>query len=613
MQLDWNVLFSNLPDLREPVRFSLRDRRDNLRRLREERFDVLVVGGGFNGCAVAAELATQGLSVALVERGDFCSETSMASGIVLWGGIKYLANLDWGLVRSSCIERNRFLRRAPHIVREREFFSPVYEGDPYRTALRWTGTWIHFLLGGAWWGTREPRLYRCRDAALRKDPRLRAHGLEGGVSYWDTELETSDAHLGLSLAMTAAAHGAVLVPRCRLEGFLFNGERIEAARCRDQVSGHEFSIRAAVVVNACGPWADRVNSMAAWETSPHEPALRRGTFLIVNPDLFDCGRRGGPPPDHALTIFSSRDQRPLFFYPWGPRFIAGTTDIHMSPENLESIETTLGEFGYLQREIPNRLRLSEPLRTDTFIESRVGVRPLAVRRGSHVSGDGRDALSISRRHEIDIHFERGLLTIVGGKLTPAREMAEEVGRAILHHWPEIFRGKSYLDTAEKPVYGAEEVRTLKELREWNARESSFASPAPDIRESLVAQWGEHAGEPLTLMRWYPDLRERVYPDLPYTWADLVHNVRNRMVFSLDDLLRRRTNIAQWIPRGGLGKRGEYRMTVARIAALVATGTGISETSPEELLGEYEDLVRRRNRWRDVGTLHNEALPPTRKG
>jgi glycerol-3-phosphate dehydrogenase len=613
MQMDWSVLFSNLPDQREPVRFSLRDRRDNLRRLRREEFDVLVAGGGFNGCAIAAELAAQGLSVALVERGDFCSETSMASGIVLWGGIKYLANLDFGLVRSSCIERNRFLRRAPHIVREREFFSPVYEGDRYGVGMRWIGTWMHFFLGGAWWGTREPSMYRGRDAALRKDPRLRPHGLRGGVSYWDTELETSDAHLGLSLALTAASHGAVLVPRCQLEGFLFNGERIEAARCRDRVSGHGFSVHAGVFVNACGPWAERVNNMAAWDDAPHTLALRRGTFLIVEPDLFDTGWRGGPPPDHALTIFSSTDQRPMFFYPWGPRFIAGTTDIHMPPESLGSIETTLGEFGYLQREIPTRLRLSEPLRTDTFIESRVGVRPLAVRRNARVAGDSRDALSLSRHHEIDVHFERGLLTILGGKLTPARELAEEVGRTILRHWPEIFRGRSYLDTAEKPVYGAESVRSLDELRHAASRESASDRIAPDVFESLVAQWGEHAREPLTLLRWYPELRERVYPDLPYTWADLVHNVRNRMVFSLDDLLRRRTNIAQWIPRGGFGKRDEFRTVVARIAALIVAGNGLMETGSEEILGEYENLVRLRNRWRTAGLPAWEAAPETVKG
>lgn len=604
MDFDWNSLFADLPPLEEPVRFSVSDRAAHLNELRHRRFDVLILGGGFNGCAVAAELAEQGLKVGLVEESDFCSRTSMSSGIILWGGIKYLANLDFGLVRNSCIERNRFLRRAPHIVREREFFSPVYRGDPYGFWLRWIGTWIHFLLGGGWWGTREPRLYHGPPAALDKDPRLRPENLLGGVSYWDAELETSDAHLGLSLGLTAAARGAVLVNYCELLGFLFDGDRISAARCRDRINGQELSIEAEVFVNACGPWAEKVNAMAVWNDPTHQLVLRRGTFLVTEPQLFDTGEAAASPPGHALNIFSISDRRPMFFYPWGPRFLAGTTDVPTDAESLASIETSADEFSYLQREIPQRLRLREPLIPRSIIENRVGVRPLAVRKSRASQASGKDALSLSRRHALAIHRGRRMITILGGKLTPARRLAEEIGRTLLHHWPHLFRGRPYRSTAETSVYGAERLRTLDEMRH-RAREHARGGQLDDeVLESLVAQWGEHAGEPLALIQRHPQLAGRVYTDLPYTWADLVHNLRNRMVFSLDDLLRRRTNIAQWIPRGGLGTRGEHREIIENIARLICAGNRSLEKEPEHLVADYELLVEERNRWRERATEEN---------
>jgi len=608
MRADWNTLLANLPPLTEPVRFSLADRQAGLRALHRREFDALVIGGGFNGCAVAAELAWQGLRTAVVERDDFCSATSMASGIVLWGGIKYLASLDFALVRRSCIERNRFLRRAPHVVREREFFSPVYAGDPYGLWSRWIGAWLHFLLGGAWWGTREPRLHRGRTAALAKDPRLRPEGLRGGVSYWDTELETSDAHLGLALALAAAARGAAVVNRCELLGFLFDAERIAAAWCRDRQTGREFPVKARLYVNACGPWAEKVNGMAVWNDPPHRLVLRRGTFLITEPGLFDTGGDSLPPPPHALTIFAAADRRPMFFYPWGPRFLAGTTDVPMDMDAVNSIETSPEEFDYLRAEIPRRLRLRAPLSELTIIESRVGARPLAVRKDKARAPDDRDALSISRRHAVDVHFQRGLLTILGGKLTPARDLAAEVARTILHHWPDVFRGRPCGDSTEVPVYGAETVRALDALRRHARQHLGRAELDPDLVESLVAQWGEHSAEPLGLMQWYPDLRNRVYPDLPYTWADLVHNVRNRMVHSLDDLLRRRTNIAQWIPRGGLGKNGESRDAVDQIARLIRAAHPAAAPDPETMLAEYESLVDRRNRWLRPAPAETDRLP-----
>src|SRR5438309_1624228 len=287
-------------------------RRDALAALGREALDVLVVGGGINGAGIARDAAMRGLRVALVERGDLASGTSSRSSKLLHGGLRYLEQGDVSLVIEPVRERESLQRLAPNLVRPQEFVFPLYRGGPLGPLKLTADLWAYHLLAG-FWNVRWHRMLSPK-AVAEAEPALLRDGLCGAGQYWDCR--TDDARLVLETALSAAGEGALIVSYAEVAGFVKEGGRIVGARVVDRLGG-EVVARAQVVVNAAGPWVDRVVALDAPETPPRL-RLTKGVHVVVPHER--VGNRA------AIVLNAVADRRVMFVIPWGAHTLVGTTD-----------------------------------------------------------------------------------------------------------------------------------------------------------------------------------------------------------------------------------------------------------------------------------------------
>lgn len=361
----------------------------SLAALESRVFDVLVIGGGITGAGVARDAAMRGLSVAIVEKGDWANGTSSKSSRLIHGGIRYLERGEIGLVRESVREREILLRIAPHLVRPLEFTWPVYRGARLpRWQLR-IGLTIYDLLArksGA-------RVHQALDPeqVLDKEPSLRAEGLTGGVSYFDAA--TDDAGLTRANVVSAVAHGAIAVSHARAESATAENGRVGAV-VRGTVEEGSTRVAARAIVSATGPWQAKGT---------------KGSHIVV--DRSRVGNHG------AVTMTSPDDGRVMFVLPSGDRTIVGTTDIR-TDETPDDVKASGVEVAYLLRAVNSCFPDSGLLPGDV-LETWAGIRPLAS------APEGTNPSSISREHRIS-RDKAGVVIVTGGKLTTYRSMAAEV-------------------------------------------------------------------------------------------------------------------------------------------------------------------------------------------
>jgi glycerol-3-phosphate dehydrogenase len=353
-------------------------------------FDVLVIGGGITGAGIARDAAMRGLSVAIVEKGDWANGTSSKSSRLIHGGIRYLERGQVGLVRESVREREILLRIAPHLVRPLEFTWPVYRGARLpRWKLR-AGLTLYDLLAGK----RRVRAHHSLDVGevLEKEPRLRRDGLTGGVSYYDAS--TDDAGLTRANVLSAVEHGAIAADHARAESSILNKGRAEGALVRDMLGDASVRVSAKVTVSATGPWQAKGT---------------KGSHIIL-PRLKVGNHR-------AVTMISPDDGRVMFVLPSGEQTVVGTTDIYTA-ETPDDVKASDAEIAYLLR-AANDYFPEASLTTDDVIGTWAGIRPLAT------APAGTSPSSISREHRIS-RDKAGVVVVTGGKLTTYRAMAEEV-------------------------------------------------------------------------------------------------------------------------------------------------------------------------------------------
>lgn len=381
------------------------DRTRNLARLENESFDLLVIGGGATGAGVALDAASRGLSVALVERGDFAGGTSSRSTKLVHGGVRYLeaavTQLDraqFHLVREALAERATLLRIAPHLVHPLRTVVPAYT---WREALFYRiGLWMYDRAAGHAAIGRSHFLSRTR--MLESFPHLRRRGLKRGVAYYDGQFD--DARMAVTLLATAARESAVVANRVEVVGLLEQDGRLAGAEVRDAISGRTFAIRARAVVNATGPGCDALRRLENPQAAPLM-APSRGTHLA-----FD---RRWAPRDNGLLIPKTSDGRVLFVLPWQGRAIAGTTDVAAEPS--PDPEPTGDEVDYLLGQLAEWLEPA-PTRADVRA-SWAGLRPL-------IGEEAASTANIVREHHVEVG-PKGLVSIAGGKWTTYRLMAEE--------------------------------------------------------------------------------------------------------------------------------------------------------------------------------------------
>ena len=468
-------------------------------RLRAETFDVLVVGGGITGAGVARDAALRGLTVAVVEAGDWAAGTSSRTTKLAHGGLRYLEQLDFGLVRTALAERAVLLSIAPHLTRATPFLLPVYAG---RSRPKWelrAGLWLYDALAG----TRRLGRHRVLDAeaALEREPELSPSGLRGAGVYWDARV--LDARLVIETVADARRMGAVAASYCSVED-LEHGQGGWAAEVHDRRSGDAFTLHARSCVAAVGPWTDRFRRRVA---PACEPLLSptRGVHCVVHRSRL---------PLRDPTALFARDGRLYFAVPDGAWTYIGTTDTDVGGD-VNDLSAPEGDIRYLVEATADAL--ARPIDADDVVGAWAGWRPLVRARRRKEPG------AISRDDVIDPTAPR-FFTVAGGKLTTYRAMAEE--------------------TVDRMVEdaGFDSGACITASRPLVPTELGGEGPAPGSDPEAVARarslFGPDADDVFARWRDDPTSAEPLGPDFPYTAAE-VERAAREMVETLDDLVDRR--------------------------------------------------------------------------
>ena len=505
------------------------DRERHLRRLREESFDLLVVGGGITGAAIARDAARRGYRTALAEARDFGEGTSSRSSRLVHGGLRYLEQLELDLVFEASQERRTLLRLAPHMVRPLEFLFPLYEDGRVGKARLDAGMWLYDAL--SLFRNIERHQMLEPDELEEREPRLGRDGLLGGARYFDAQVD--DARLVLATVTAAAEAGAAVANRLEVAEIERRDGVVCGVRVRDLAgaaadpAAAAWFVPARVVVSATGPWTDLTRRMAGGG----EPKLMRptrGTHIQVPRER--VGHR------HALIFESPVDRRIMFVLPWGPDLtIVGTTDVDFD-DPPEDVRPTADDVRYLL-DSANRLFPDAGLGPRDVVGAWAGIRPLVA------EGEAGSEEEVSRDFTIR-EGPPGLLTIAGGKLTSHRNMAEKLVDRAGDLLEDRFgvEAERKCDTAVVPLPGGD-FEDLEALREELAGRADAYRLPPSSVERLASAHGTRAGELLDLLDERPALREPLAEDLPYVAAEAVWSARREMVVHLDDVLFRRTRLA----------------------------------------------------------------------
>ncbi len=447
------------------------DRNQLKRRLSANTHDLLVIGGGVTGAGIALEAAARGLDVALVEKQDFASGTSSRSTKLIHGGLRYLKQLELGLVREVGRERAIVYRLAPHLVRPEKMLLPIVEGGTlgrWSTALALT---VYDLLAGVPRDHRKRMLGKAR--ALQEEPLLPADKVKAGALYY--EYRTDDARLTMALVKTATAHGAVCANYLRAKSFIHEGDRATGVVCADQLTGEEVEVKARVIVNAAGPWVDELRRLDHSLTGKRL-FLSKGVHLVFPHARF--------PVRHAV-YFDLGDGRMMFAIPRQGKTYVGTTDTPW-PAGPDEVRVTREDVDYVLSGIRHMFP-SIRLAPKDVESSWAGVRPL-------IYEEGKEASEMSRRDEIFLS-PSGLISIAGGKLTGYRPMAARVMKLVERRLRKQYKIRTRTARTDRipldggPFAGEQEFQVFRKELEEKCR--TLDLPAPTA-ERLATTWGRHA-------------------------------------------------------------------------------------------------------------------------
>jgi glycerol-3-phosphate dehydrogenase len=542
------------------------DRADNVARLQGGRFDVLVIGGGITGAGVALDAASRGLSVALVERDDFASGTSSKSSKLIHGGLRYLQNGDVRLVYEALHERQRLLHNAPHLVKVLPFLIPIFEGKggviPKQVARALgSAMWMYDITGGLRIGKAHKRLRR--DAALAHMPLLDER-LAWAYLYYDAQ--TDDARLTLAVARTAAIDfGATVVNHATVVGLLKEGTRTAGAVVDTGSDAGQVEVRARVVVNATGVWADELRSL---DEAEHPDTIRpaKGVHITVP---WDKVRN-----DIAAVVPVPSDKRSIFVVPWaGPDGVVGgpgsftyigTTDTDYDGD-LDDPQCTAEDVDYLLAAMNRSLR--SPLSPSDVVGTWAGLRPLVK-----AAETGRTA-DMSRRHRVS-PSPSGVVTVIGGKLTTYREMAADAVDAAV---------QVLASSPSEDLGGRRARRSRTGKLRLRGADGYAAEAAVDAR--LADRYGGEARVVRAMVEADPSLGSPLVPGLPYVRAEAVYAARYEMAVDLADVLARRT-------RAVLLGAEATAVAAADVAALVGAELGWDEAEQAAQAARLREVVAR---------------------
>lgn len=497
------------------TKLGMEERDAAIEALKSKELDILVVGGGIVGTGSALDAVTRGLSTGLVEARDWASGTSSRSSKLVHGGIRYLEQLDFRLVREALIERGLLLQRiAPHLVKPVKFLYPLNKPVIERLYIG-AGMLLYDLF--SWTGGRPPGVPHHRHLSKRQVlssiPSLKSDAFVGGLTYYDAQVD--DARYVASLARTASSYGAHVASRVRVEGFIKVGQRVVGVKAHDLQTDERFEIRAKQVVNATGVWTDDTQSMVG-ERGQFKVRASKGIHLVVPRDRFQSN----------MGLLLRTEKSVLFVIPWGRHWLIGTTDTDWHLDKAHPAATA-ADIDYLLAHV-NKI-LAVPLTREDVEGVYAGLRPL-------LAGESEQTSKLSREHLV-AHSVPGLVVIAGGKWTTYRIMAKDAIDAAA----DALDGKIPASATENiALIGAEGYQAA-----WNKRGKiarAFGVHTARI-EHLLNRYGVLTDELLDLIKDDPSLAEALPGADDYIGAEIVYAASHEGALHLDDVLARRTRIS----------------------------------------------------------------------
>ncbi|MDE2496053.1 MAG: glycerol-3-phosphate dehydrogenase/oxidase [Alphaproteobacteria bacterium] len=494
-----------------------------LTRLSDERFDLLVIGGGIIGACIARDAARRGLKVALVEKGDFGAATSAHNSKLIHGGLRYLRNLEFGLVRESLRERRIWQRIAPHLVHPLPFLVPLFDagwrahvtlsaGLSLYDVLSYDRGWLddpyQRLPGHSWLNKRD---------AIAREPILDSPGFEGAFLYYDAQMYAPE-RLVLECLIDADANGAAIANYVAAEVLLTRNGWVTGCAVRDAMTKAPFDVRAKETVVAAGPWADLFLERVLGKPAVHKLQRSKGIHVIV------------PKRTREFALTMTAEGGHFFVLPWRGHTLLGTTDTAFTgdPDEVDVSERDIEEFfAFINRNWP-----AAQLRREEVEYSYAGLRPL-------VDDGSKDTYGASRRAAIVDHAKgdgvEGLTSVIGGKWTTSRLLAEKAVDVIVAKTG-AHAAKGITSTARLPGGAIDRFVAFE-------RAQKAAHPQIKAMAHLVRLYGARLEKVLDLAKDRPELL-RTIGETGDIAAQVVHAVREEMAMSVDDVVRRRTGIGQ---------------------------------------------------------------------
>ena len=494
-------------------------RKQNIAQLKNQTFDVAIIGGGINGAVAAAALSAKGVKVALIDQGDFAGFTSSNSSNLAWGGIKYLESHEYRLVSKLCKSRNLLMHSYPSTVKEIRFLTCIQKGFRFPPFFVYLGTLIYWVFGRFY--TQRPH-YLTANKISAIEPVVNTRNVKGGFEYSDAYLFDNDSRFVFNFIRSSLNHGCVAANYVSSQAADFVDQQWHIS-AQDQMNGETFPIQAKVLINAAGPFVDQYNKTNEQSTDHHH-VFSKGVHLMV--DQISANQK-------VLAFFAS-DGRLFFVIPMGQKTCIGTTDTQVdSPLS----EVTDEDRHFILDNVNQLLNLPKPLTKADIIAERCGVRPLAIEGGK---GGKADWVKLSRKHAIDINKEQKYISIFGGKLTDCINVGNEVAEIVEKF--DITLKTSSAAWYGEPTHQAKE-QFLTEARAINLDAMTWTNSAEPLSERFWRRYGADAMELLAAIKLDERQAELLIESAEYTRCEIEYAAKYEMITKFEDFLRRRSKIS----------------------------------------------------------------------
>jgi glycerol-3-phosphate dehydrogenase len=475
--------------------------------LSSRKFDLLVIGGGINGAALANLAAYEGLKVVLLEKNDFASGTSSKSTKLIHGGLRYLESFEFDLVKEALHERYLLVKKVPHLVKPIQFIIPVYKTNPRPFWMLRLGVFLYDFLSGSY-KLKSHQVLDKKEMA-RAIPAIRGNGLVGGIMYSDAQMD--DARLCLENVLSAHGQGAMTANHIEVKSLIKENGKTVGVKAFDTITHKDLVIRAKKVVCALGPWTNSFVE-AHQEELKNKVRTTKGVHILVR----------GKVSEHAILLQADEDQRIVFIIPWMGGSLIGTTDTDYN-ENADEVKPKEQDVNYLLMHV-RRFFPHASFDKSNVITSFAGLRPLVYQKG-HPS-------SVSRKHVIE-ESPSGVVYVMGGKYTTYRKIAEDALKVVM---------KENIESTENyPLFGAGEISESAQTLAVN-----YDMSVSTI-EYLMGTYGVRYKNILSLIANDSSLKERVCDCSLAIKAQIIYAIENELAVTVDDISRRLNLVYTYCP------------------------------------------------------------------